>query len=154
MVRQGGKTVALWPGLEVKVSTVKSAGNGLFVASNGPAIEPGQRIRMGGRLLSFREGSKEHQQRIATKQSTHVVADKSGALFDGKPLNGETIACDGWAIGHLINSPRKKHEANCRLRWGKRLPTNPLGGMEAVVEAKRRIHPGEELFMPYGRSVK
>ena len=121
-----------WPGLEVKIGKRK-AGRALYCKCHLPSEYA---IPLVGRDATFQGITTIHDE---THRWTYTGTKGPGttAIIDGKPLQGEIIACRGLAIGLMANEPDYGKSPNCRYH------ANHLITL-------RRIRKGEQLTVYYG----
>ena len=118
-------------GLEVKVSTIPNAGDGLFVAS-GYSFKNGDTI-------DIYDGVLLQTQSDPSQDSRYIFQTKHGFYIDAK----STKSC----MARWINSDVKR--LNVQFVHAE-LKTDKTVAQPIVIEAMRDIAAGEELFVDYG----
>ena len=118
---------------EVRPSTIPGAGMGLFMCER---ARKGERIaRYTGEIITTEEAQR--------RTSQYILKVNASTAIDAE--------ADMMCAGRWINTCKGKNNAKPNA-LGRLTKHQPTGKWYVSIEATKTIKPGEEIFMPYGKS--
>ena len=128
-----GSSIRLVAGLQVKSSTIKAAGKGLYTAR---PFKKGEKVAdYGGSVIS--------QEQYAKSPSGYGIHLNKDQILDGKSTQS--------GIGRYANNCKteNKKKGECQGNNARIIPN--VRNKTATIRATKGITKGTEIFVPYGR---